>query len=144
MARRLIKTFTSDDGQKQARVYRDSEWNEYRVRFHKLSDAVWVLQPAADYHTDDKRDAEQSAFMMVGCPTKPRTVIMDHLTAQTVASWVNTHDQPEAAEVVQFGTDQQAYAVRIHSTELNTRTGEARVVSNVAYSYADARNILGY
>jgi hypothetical protein len=56
---RSIKTF--GHGLTVARVYRDSEWNEYRVRIlnngHPLS--------ALDYHTGDKADALDTAKSML-------------------------------------------------------------------------------
>lgn len=52
---RLIKT--ESQGDKVAKVYRDSEWNEYRV--------VYLLNGSklnnADYHTSDKVDALDTA-----------------------------------------------------------------------------------
>ncbi|AWD90679.1 hypothetical protein [Pseudomonas phage Achelous] len=36
-----------------AKVYRDSEWQEWRVKFF----AGGVYQPDSDYHTTDKQDA---------------------------------------------------------------------------------------
>lgn len=38
---------------REARVYRDAEWDEYRVRYYREG----VRQPTADYHTDDKAEA---------------------------------------------------------------------------------------
>ena len=40
-----------------ANVYRDAEWNEYRVRFYHFEDLI----EDADYFTDDKADAISSA-----------------------------------------------------------------------------------
>lgn len=40
----------------QARVYRDAEWNEYRVRIYLNGQ----LNAAADYHTSDKQDAHDT------------------------------------------------------------------------------------
>lgn len=40
-----------------AKVYRDSEWQEWRVRFF-IDDEH---QTEADYHTDDKADAQHTA-----------------------------------------------------------------------------------
>jgi len=47
----------SNDGQ-TAKVYRDVEWSEYRVKL--------VGHPNADYHTVDKMDAYKTAYAMVG------------------------------------------------------------------------------
>lgn len=61
MARKKIHTATSFNGDKEAKVYRDSEWNEYRVCFYhhgvKITDG--------DYHTSDKEDAIDSANFWV-------------------------------------------------------------------------------
>ncbi len=48
-------------GDKTAKVYRDSEWDEYRVRLYLNG----VLNAAADYHTEDKADAIATAAIMV-------------------------------------------------------------------------------
>lgn len=64
MALRLIDTITSDlrpTGQLLVgKVYRDAEWNEYRVKFY----ADGHYNPRADYHTDDKKDAIDTAKLM--------------------------------------------------------------------------------
>lgn len=41
-----------------ARVYRDSQWNEYRVKFYNPEGQHY---PDADYHTDDEDDALDTA-----------------------------------------------------------------------------------
>ena len=43
-------------------VCRDAEWLEYRVKFYKQGE--WMKD--ADYHTDDKQDALQSASCWLG------------------------------------------------------------------------------
>lgn len=48
---RKIASFTH--GYSSTKVYRDVEFNEYRVRLF----VGGVLRQAADYHTDDKNDA---------------------------------------------------------------------------------------
>ena len=40
-----------------AKVYRDAEWQEYRVKFFRDG----KYQEDADYHTDDKADAQFTA-----------------------------------------------------------------------------------
>ena len=42
---------------KEAVVYRDSEWQEYRTKFYRGG----VYQKEADSHTDDKEDAISTA-----------------------------------------------------------------------------------
>ena len=53
---RLIRTYAGPTC--YAKVYRDVEWNEYRVKFH-VADTGYLTE--ADYHTDDKQDALDTA-----------------------------------------------------------------------------------
>lgn len=53
-------------GDKTAKVYRNSEFDEYRVRLY-LKGELYV---PADYHTGDKADAIETAFAMVR-PARP-------------------------------------------------------------------------
>lgn len=55
MARKLIRTYFVAD--REAKVYRDAEWNEFVVVFHDHS-AV----SESDYHTDDRDDAMSTAL----------------------------------------------------------------------------------
>ena len=55
MAKRLIKRILN--GQNSAKIYFDSEYGEYRVCFYKQAEHL----VKADYHTDDKIDAVQTA-----------------------------------------------------------------------------------
>ena len=59
MTLRLINTV--EDNNNTAKVYRDSDWNEYRVKF--FTDGVHQVD--ADYHTDDKQDAISTAESIV-------------------------------------------------------------------------------
>lgn len=63
MALRLIQS-TSNSG-KTMKVYRDTEWGEYRTRLYFNG----VLQPKSDYHTDDKDDAIETGLLMIGMPS---------------------------------------------------------------------------
>jgi hypothetical protein len=54
---RLITTIENDDMELSAKVYRDTDWNEYRVKFFECG----IHQVEADYHTDDKDDALDTA-----------------------------------------------------------------------------------
>lgn len=56
MARKKIHD-VANSKDKQAKVYRDSEWNEYRVCFYRHG--VKII--GGDYHTDDKQDALDTA-----------------------------------------------------------------------------------
>ena len=59
MARRKIATVQNEYA--KALVQLDSEWQEYRVRLY----VAGVLQPDADYHTDDRTDAVCTANAMI-------------------------------------------------------------------------------
>lgn len=52
---RLIATIAGPC--KITKVYRDSEWDEYRVRLYREGQHL----ASADHHTDDKDDAMQTA-----------------------------------------------------------------------------------
>jgi len=54
---RRIAQFHVSTGQ-SAKVFKDTEWNEYRVKFY---DEEGQHMTQADYHTDDKQDAEDTA-----------------------------------------------------------------------------------
>jgi hypothetical protein len=59
MALRLLETLPHpQDPSRAARVYRDAEWNEYRVKFYKEGKHTGESQ---DYHTDDLQDAKSTA-----------------------------------------------------------------------------------
>jgi hypothetical protein len=57
----MKRIHTETLGDKAAKVYRDSEWQEYRVRLYIRGE----LHAPADYHTDSKADAIETAFAMV-------------------------------------------------------------------------------
>ena len=59
MTRRRIHVAQS--GERTARVYWDSDWQEYRVRLYVNG----ALRAAADYFTDCKTDAIDTAEAMV-------------------------------------------------------------------------------
>lgn len=50
---KLIATLHSNSGH-SAKVYRDTEWNEFRVKFYSPSGLHREIE---DHHTDDKEDA---------------------------------------------------------------------------------------
>jgi hypothetical protein len=56
MAKRHIHTYT--DGENQAKIHKDTEWNEYRVSLHKNG---FHMGDDHDYHTDDLDDAHGTA-----------------------------------------------------------------------------------
>lgn len=60
-AQRLLDTLSSSNGKVVAKLYRDTEWEEFIVK-------LWVggvYQSNADYHTDDKGDAQSTMKDMV-------------------------------------------------------------------------------
>lgn len=54
---RRLENISNQTTGRQARVYRDSEWQEWRVCFYQ--DGRHLLE--GDYHTDDKGDAQHTA-----------------------------------------------------------------------------------
>ena len=68
MALRKLATVMDGSGTLAAKVYRDAEWSEYRVRFFRNG----VLQTDSDYHTDDAEDAMSTARTVLGeTPARP-------------------------------------------------------------------------
>lgn len=57
----LRKIHTESNGPKTAKVYRDSKWQEFRVRLYING----KLNAPADYHTEGKADAIAMAAVMV-------------------------------------------------------------------------------
>ena len=65
MAKRLIAKFGPVGPQNAvARVYRDTEWEEYVVTIC----CGGVLRAGASYHTDDRKDACDTACVMIRDP----------------------------------------------------------------------------
>ena len=54
---RLIATIHKAAAEATAKIYRDTDWNEYRVKFYRAGQHL----SAADYHTDDNEDAHDTA-----------------------------------------------------------------------------------
>jgi hypothetical protein len=68
MSLRKIATYESHG--LRAVVFRDAEWNEYRVKTYYTESGEWVTQERCDYHTDDKDDAISTALHIVQKGTK--------------------------------------------------------------------------
>lgn len=65
----MKRIHTETHGYKTAKVYRDSEWQEFRVRLYINGQ----LNAPADYHTDEKADAiATAAAMVLPCETAAR------------------------------------------------------------------------
>ena len=62
MGLKRIETISNTQDGLSAKVYRDSEWQEYRVKFFRGG----TYQVGADYHTDDKSDAQFTARAYCG------------------------------------------------------------------------------
>ena len=60
MVTRLIKEVIERTN--KALIYHDADWGEYRVKFFRNG----VHQVKADYHTDDKQDAINTANVWAG------------------------------------------------------------------------------
>lgn len=58
---RLRFISSSSNGPRTAKIYRDPEWAEYRVRLY----IDGILNPAADYFTDDLDDAKATLTAML-------------------------------------------------------------------------------
>ncbi len=52
-----LETIINTTNGREARVYRDSDWQEWRVKFYEKG----IHLTEADYHTDDKSDAMHNA-----------------------------------------------------------------------------------
>lgn len=61
MSLRKIATYFNQVTHKTAHVYRDAEWNEYRVKYYVNG----IYQVSADYHCDTRKEAEQNAEYFV-------------------------------------------------------------------------------
>lgn len=85
MSRRLIAVVTPDVANgREARVYRDDTWDEYRVRL--VVDGRVV--PAADYFTDHTTDAMATAETMARGP-RPACAALQRALARTFGATFN-------------------------------------------------------
>jgi hypothetical protein len=57
MALRRLETISNMTTGREARVFRDAEWQEWRVKFYQAGQHL----AEADYHSDDKGDAQFTA-----------------------------------------------------------------------------------
>jgi len=90
---RLMKTIRHPSG-KMAKVYKDKDYGEYRTKFF---DEDGKHMPKADYHTDDKDDAHDTAQSFLesrtgkmggGAMGDPRTAAADRMAAANAQSGV--------------------------------------------------------
>jgi hypothetical protein len=75
MARRKIAEFSN--GNRMTKVYRDSQWDEYRVTLYVDNAKV----DGADSHTDDKADAMATAKAMIGLGQHGSQTVAQYATA---------------------------------------------------------------
>ena len=61
MSLRLKFTFKSDDESLVAKIYRDNEWDEWRVKFYLDG----IHQTLCDHHTDCVDDAKNTALIIL-------------------------------------------------------------------------------
>lgn len=64
MTLRLLEDATFNGSTGMTKIFWDTEWEEYRVK-------LWAggkRKPLADYHTDDRQDAIDTAKLMVEEP----------------------------------------------------------------------------
>lgn len=57
MGLRKLGVFFNQITDKKAEIFRDTEWEEFRVKFYRQGQ----YQIHADYHTDDRKDANDTA-----------------------------------------------------------------------------------
>lgn len=85
MTRKLISTITGPAT--MARIYRDVDWNEYRVCIYRaLPGDKPVHITGADYHTDDKADAMETAHRLVW-PLAPAEADAVRTVRRAVVRW---------------------------------------------------------
>lgn len=104
----MKRIHTENLGNKTAKVYHDSDWQEYRVRLY----IGGVLHAAADYFTADIADAIDTAIMMLRPPLVP---ISDRerfgaISWQSIANLVlresaDSADRVKAQEFLNAGAD---------------------------------------
>lgn len=81
---RLIGTHKSDSGKHEAKVYRDTEWNEHRVKFFIHG----KHHEPSDYHTDDKHDAHHTAQAQLARLDKLNGALKEAIEAGEDLSWL--------------------------------------------------------
>lgn len=80
---RLLGTHSKDN--KSAKVYKDHEWQEHRVKFY--TDGAHHTE--ADYHTNDKEDAHSTAKHWVGHTDDVKEATVNELSQNTLKSYVD-------------------------------------------------------
>jgi hypothetical protein len=81
---RLIATHHSDCGKHCAKVYKDSEWGEHRVKYHVNG----KHHEPADYHTGDVEDAHHTARSELKRLTKLNGALKEAVEAEDDLTWL--------------------------------------------------------
>jgi len=77
-AMRLIGTHKSENGKHEAKVYKDSEWGEHRVKFFING----KHHEPSDYYTDDKHDAHHTAQHQLGQLDKLHSALKEDVSPE--------------------------------------------------------------
>ena len=125
---KLVKTHTLGDH--SAKVYKDSEWGEHRVKFYTGN----KHHAKADYHTDDIRDAHDTAHaelkrMHAKGGMKEEVEVLDELSSTTRSSYrakakndINSiRKQKEVLKQVKSDDPDIHAAVALTKNELNRK-----------------------
>lgn len=95
MARKLIRTFTTND--RTAKVYRDSEWGEWRVVFYLDG----VKQAGSDYHAGDKEDSlHMAALYCEGPKAAPEGARAITAASPNGGTWALRHEATDLPALV--------------------------------------------
>lgn len=82
---RKIATHHSECGKHTATVHKDTEWGEYRVKFHING----KHHEPADYHTNDVEDAHDTARSELKRMTKLNGALKEAFEAEEDMSWID-------------------------------------------------------
>ena len=92
MPLRRIETVSNESLRLRAKVYRDAEWREYRVRLKVDGEP----RPDADYHTDCRRDADATARSMVEFASEWTDPVTNRSNTMTTTTPSPLWTRPEA------------------------------------------------
>lgn len=84
-ALRIVSTHHSESGKHHAKVYKDTEWGEHRVKFFIHG----KHHEPADYHTDDVEDAHQTARSELKRLDKLSGALKEAIAAGTDLEWLD-------------------------------------------------------
>lgn len=109
-----------ENGNRAVKIYRDTVWNEYIVHFYLNGEH----QDEADYHTDDKEDAKDTArhWLKSGNPGTSSTAVSESLMNRVVKNLVRIQDIVENKKVY-GGLDTADRRLIVHSIKESMRGG---------------------